>query len=374
MKKTLLVTLDFYPNIGGIAHYWAHLGGCMSPAAWVVLAPPLPKGVVECDSHYTLYRKPLISKKLFPRWLELLIHTWHISRKEKIEILIAAQILPVGTICWILHMLLKIPYVVSTHGMDIMMPLKNPWKRFLSQCILQGAEKIIANSTFTAYYLSTYGISEKSIEIIYPCPTVAGSKLIQPSEMVGSILSRCEGKKVLLTVGRLVKRKGHEYVIQALKDVQKIIPDIIYLIVGGGRTHNELKQLVSSLDLNGVVMFTGLLSDNDVTTLMKRCDMFIMTPVDLDGDVEGFGIVYLEAGLHGKPVIASRTGGVGEAVIDGVTGLLVDEKNSDQIRDAIVRLSTDELLAKKLGEQGRGRVLKEFNIEEQVKKLRTILT
>ena len=108
----------------------------------------------------------------------------------------------------------------------------------------------------------------------------------------------------------------------------------------------------------------------EISRYYRSCELFVLP----SWDREAFGIVYLEAGLQGRPVIASRSGGVEEAVRDTETGLLVDERNSDQIRDAAVRLLTDETLAEKLGEQGRIRASKDFNIEEQRKKLKTILS
>ncbi|MDO8571230.1 MAG: glycosyltransferase family 4 protein [bacterium] len=373
MKKTLLVTLDFYPNIGGVSHYWEQLGSQMSSSMWMVLAPGLRTGDTELSVPYRIDRASFIKKKSFPKWLPLLIHTWRVIKKEKSKTLIAAQVLPVGTVCFILHTLLHIPYIVSTHGMDILLPLKNPWKRFLVQLVLQGAQNIIANSTYTAYHLATYGIPEKKIKIIYPCPTPVSNNVGEPSEKVRIILSQCKGKKVLLTIARLVRRKGHEYVLKALVDVKKTMPDIQYLIVGEGPMRRELEERVSNLHVHENTLFTGLLSDNDMSHLMKRCDVFIMTPITIDGDVEGFGIVYLDAGVHGKPVIGSRSGGVGEAVIDGETGLLVDEKNSDHIRDAIIKIFSDESFAKKFGERGRERALRDFKIENEAEKLKTLL-
>ncbi len=120
-------------------------------------------------------------------------------------------------------------------------------------------------------------------------------------------------------------------------------------------------------------MFTGEISEEKKSAFYQLCDLSIMTPRQIGPDVEGFGTVYLEANQYGKPVVAGRSGGVAEAVVDGVTGLIVDSENINQISEAVMKILTDETLAKKLGEQGKERVKKEFRWEIQVEKLEKIL-
>ena len=121
MKKTLLVTLDFYPNVGGIATYWRGLGVRMPPDSWVVLAPSV-KAAEETAAPYLVYRRMLISKWVYPHWLPLLWHILITVRREKIKQIIIGQILPVGTAVWLLSFVIHIPYIVSTHGMDVVLP------------------------------------------------------------------------------------------------------------------------------------------------------------------------------------------------------------------------------------------------------------
>jgi len=110
-------------------------------------------------------------------------------------------------------------------------------------------------------------------------------------------------------------------------------------------------------------IFLGKITDEEKWAWMDLCDIFIMPSRNIDDDFEGFGIVYLEANLSGKPVIAGDTGGVRDAVQNGVSGLLVDPENVDEIANAIIKLSKDKELIKKLGEQGRERAIREFNWE-----------
>lgn len=115
-------------------------------------------------------------------------------------------------------------------------------------------------------------------------------------------------------------------------------------------------------------------SDEERNAWYDLCDIFIMPARQIEGDVEGFGIVYLEAGLHGKPVIAGDSGGVRDAVVDNLNGLLVNPESGSEIAAAIVKLARDEALRKRLGEQGRERALKNFDWKKQVERIYKIIS
>lgn len=113
--------------------------------------------------------------------------------------------------------------------------------------------------------------------------------------------------------------------------------------------------------------------DEEKNLWHSLCDIFVMPARNIAGDFEGFGIVYLEANLAGKPVIAGRSGGVSDAVIDGLNGLLVDPENVNDLSKKIIRLALDHELRQKLGEQGRERALREFNWQKQTEKIYNII-
>src|SRR5262249_14775190 len=131
---------------------------------------------------------------------------------------------------------------------------------------------------------------------------------------------------VILTVGSLVERKGQDMIIRALPLIANAVPGVSYLIVGDGPYKANLKTLVTSMGLQDRVVFTGRVSDEELPEFYALSDVFAMpSRACLDSnDVEGFGMVFLEAGATGKPVVAGRSGGIEDAVVDGVTGLLVD--------------------------------------------------
>jgi len=182
-----------------------------------------------------------------------------------------------------------------------------------------------------------------------------------------------KGKKIL-TVGRLVQRKGHAFVIRALSTVKKVIPNIRYIIVGKGPEEFNLRNLVNKLGLSDTVVFVGEVAQEDLPGYYWGCDLFVMPSYEpTPGDYEGFGIVFLEAAACRKPVIAGITGGQPEAVVDGETGLLVDPLDTLALPNVLIRLLTDETLAKRLGENGRRRVEREFTWEKMGEKLKGYL-
>ncbi|KPJ58989.1 MAG: hypothetical protein AMJ42_02355 [Deltaproteobacteria bacterium DG_8] len=166
---------------------------------------------------------------------------------------------------------------------------------------------------------------------------------------------------ILMTVGRLQKQKGHYYLFHAILKVRKEVAKIKLLIIGEGEEENNLKNLAESLDLTDQIIFTGLRFD--VENILSMAKIFILPSL-----WEGMPNTLLEAMAAGRPVIATDVGGVPELVINGETGVLVPPKDSDALASAIIDLLQDELKAEKMGEVGRVRVEKIFNISKTLEK------
>jgi len=375
MKKLLIATIEFPPQKGGVANYLAGLAGALPVEKVAVLASKY-LGAENFDSRekYKIYRKNLISRMPFvwPKWLPLVWHLWRAARREKIEAILVGQVLPVGTAAMIVKKFLKIPYFVSCHGMDILTAARDSRKKKLMNKILEQASGVMANSEFTKKELIKLAVPESKIIVVYPCATkkegIVPEKILEIKNRLG-----LADKKIILTVGRLVRRKGQDKVIEAIPKVLERVPQAIYVMIGDGPEKENLKSKIEKLKLENEVLLLGEVSEEKKRAFYQLCDLFIMTPWQIGADVEGFGTVYLEANQFGKPVVAGRSGGVAEAVVDGVTGLIVDPENINQISEAVIKLLTDEVLAKKMGEQGRERAEKEFGWEIQTEKLKEIL-
>ncbi len=375
MKKFLIVTIEFLPQKGGIANYLAGLARHLPSDKVVILAPKANcnkftmKNLLhrekdfENQQAYKIYRKNLISQVplFWPKWLPMIWHLFRVVRREKVEAILVGQVLPVGTAAFLVKKFLRIPYFVSCHGMDILLAAQeSPRKKKLLNKILTQADRIIANSQFTKNELQKIGVAENKITIVYPCPTEVFARITTlhlattmsngKATLVDEVRRKyhLENKKVLLTVGRLVKRKGHDKVIEALPKILEHVPDAMYVVVGSGPQILNIKYQISKLGLEKSVVLTGEISNDELACFYELCDVFVMVPRQIDGDVEGFGTVFLEANQYSKPVVAGRSGGVAEAVVDGITGLLVNPTDTVQISQAVIKLLTDKQLAKRI--------------------------
>lgn len=365
MKKTLLVTLEYPPMVGGVAQYYSHI------------VQELPKGdihVLDNEEEYLLS-----GQWLWPRWLKGLVNTYRAVRKYDIEHILVGQILPVGTMALILYKFFGIPYTVMTHGMDVTIPFGasgSVRKQNLVHKILHNADSVTTVSQYTKTQLLNLGVDEDKIHIVYPCPhmTDASAADNQLDKDIVDTVFHTKKRHIVLSVGRLVERKGHDMVIRAIAKLKDQFPQILYAIIGDGNYREELEFLVQGLEVENNVLFLGKLNDTQVKEWYTRCDMFAMPSRQLEnGDVEGFGIVFLEANSFGKPVIAGNSGGIPDAVVDGETGFLVDPLDAEMIADSIERLLLDKTLAQKMGEKGRERTHAEFRWDVQASKLRAII-
>lgn len=371
MKKTLLVTLDFYPSIGGVAYYWESLGRWMPADSWVVLAPKLSCGVEELSTPYRTYRRNLAVAWTMPKWLPLFFHILDVIRKEHIEHIVVGQLLPVGTVVYALKLFTGISYTVSTHGMDVMLPLAHPRKKAICGRILSSAESVITISSYTQSKLvDVYGVAPEKISFVRPCPRMTPERYAPHPELE----KRVNGGMIILTTARLVKRKGHELVLRALPRVFERFPDLLYAIAGDGPYRARLEAIARELGIIERVIFLGELNDAKLAWWFFHCTVFVMTPVDVKGDVEGFGMVYLEANAFGKPVIGNDSGGVRDAIVNNETGLLVQQGSVDEIANTLLLLLENKKLRNDMGERGRQRVEREFQWEEQARALQAILS
>lgn len=365
MKKTLLITLDFPPMIGGVANYYKNI---------VDNLPPENIRVLTNDGNRLVAGLPI-----WPKWMPALLNVWKAVRRDKIEVLLVGQILPLGTVAWLLNKLTRTPYIVMTHAMDVTFPQKYPRKKWLMKKILHGAHKVTTVSRFTEQQLKSLmvGPDRSKIEVIYPCPNL---RIRDFNEQVCSGIPDKYGKpdaKKILSVGRIVERKGFDAMIEALARMNKDYPNFNYLLVGEGEYKKKLQKMLTQPAYESIankVIFVGKVPDNELACYFKLCDVFAMPSRRLStDDVEGFGIVYLEANLFGKPVIGGDSGGVRDAVKDGKTGFLVDPTDTGMIADAVLKLLRDPERARRMGQAGQKRVLEEFNWACQTAKLEKLL-
>jgi len=177
-----------------------------------------------------------------------------------------------------------------------------------------------------------------------------------------------ESDKILLTLSRLVRRKGHEVVIKAISLIIKKIPQIKYVIAGSGekRYEEDLKRLVSKLKLDKNVFFIGYIDEDKKNDLYNACDIYIMNShkTNKEGDSEGFGITFLESNACGKPIIGTNSGGISDAIIHRVNGLLIEPNQPPKTAEAILELFNNKELYDQLSNNGLQRIKENFSINK----------
>ena len=234
--------------------------------------------------------------------------------------------------------------------------------------VLNNVEKVIANSKYTKNLAIEIGVKEENIIVINPGIDPIKDLDQKSLEKVESLLKVKTPR--LITVSRFDKRKNHEKVIMALRNLKQIYPDIIYICIGYGDEEENIKDLVKELDLEGQVMFFKDISEDLKNALVAKSNIFVMPSTIYKSSVEGFGIAYTEAAQLSIPSIGGKDGGASDAIDHEKTGLICDGGNLDDIYSSINSM----LENKKYLEYGKN--AKEFvskfywpNIIEEYKKI-----
>jgi len=217
--------------------------------------------------------------------------------------------------------------------------------------ILNNVEKVIANSVFTKNLAINNGVNEDKIIVINPGIDPA-EKLDKKSLSKIESLLKIKSPR-LITVSRFDKRKNHEKVVMALRNLKQLYPDIVYICVGYGEEEENIKKLVKELDLEAQVMFFKDISNDLKNALIAKSNIFVMPSIIHKKSVEGFGIAYVEAAQYGIPSIGGKDGGAADAIKNNETGIICDGNNLEEIYssiDLILKNNTYVELGKKAKE------------------------
>ncbi len=259
----------------------------------------------------------------------------------------------------------NIPYYLTVHGTE------HFGEKKIGSIVkkVKRAKKIFAVSKFVEKRLINMGVDTKLITNI---PPGTDTDEFHPGINTSFLKDKynLDGKKVIVSIGRIVEKKGFDMVIRSMPLVLGKFPSAVCFIVGAGRMEKSIKALAKALCLQDKIIFTGHIPHYKLTipeyAFYSISDVFVMpSRVDkFNNDYETFGIVYLEANACGKPVIGGKSGGVEDAVVNGETGIIVDPLNKEEIANAIISLLSNKDLAERLGRNGRKRVIEDFRWEE----------
>lgn len=250
----------------------------------------------------------------------------------------------------------RLQVVCYAHGEEITACRSSRQLTFLMKRAHRIVDLMIANSESTATLLGD-GFDERRLAIVHPGVEMAE---FSDAEPLGDQWRREHGlmeNRIVLTMGRLDPRKNHEAVIRALAGLRSADPDryadVVYVIAGDGRESGKLEELAKELGVADRVRFLGRVDGSQRIALFGACDVFAMPAVRRGTDLEGFGMVFIEAGACGKPSIAGKVGGQAEAVRDGETGLVVDGESVEAVSNGLVQLLSDGDAARVMGERAR---------------------
>jgi phosphatidylinositol alpha-1,6-mannosyltransferase len=271
-----------------------------------------------------------------------------------------ARLLPEGLSALLSRALRPLPFVCWTHGEELAYAKQSRELSWLLKMVLSRSTAVIANCLNTAAKLEALGTASNRIHVVYPGVDADG---FTPNPAARARLRKQLAPRdelLLLTVGRLERRKGHDLVINTLADLTKTGQSVRYVVVGDGAERERLEGLAGAHNLGHLVTFEGAVPREQLADYYRAADVFVH-PNRVDGDdFEGFGMVFLEAAAAGLPTIGGASGGVPEAVQNGTTGFLVSGTDVLELGNVIRRLIDSAGLRGSMGEAGRRRILTEF--------------
>jgi phosphatidyl-myo-inositol dimannoside synthase len=285
---------------------------------------------------------------------------------RNVRVVLGGSVLVTPLVC-ILARIFRRKALIQAHGLDLLYP------SFVYQMLivrwLGFCDHIVANSRYTAALAKDKGACEESITIIHP--GVHWQRFALPIAIDALKLEHgLEGKRIILFVGRLARRKGvKQFIEKSLGRIIQELPNVVFLIVGDNPkdslTHrddvrSEIEQAISAAHLEEHVQWLGALTDEDLVKVYNLCDVVVLPILQTNDDVEGFGIVALEAAAAAKPVVATSVGGVPDAVENGKSGIVVAPDDYELMSQSIINLLTRTEIKSSLGEYAQRRVRERF--------------
>lgn len=378
--KVLLLSYGFPPTRGGVEVYTYEVARKL--AGWaddlIVVVPRSGTDGRVGEYDFRLVQVPGVA--VIRELAMFFVALWYALR-SRADVVVNAVWLPCGVVALPVSRLTGIPYVVVTHGSDLLdrqnagEGMKDAVRRrltWLRRIVLRSASAVVSVSNYTRDLAVHAGADPVNAATVPNGVDETRFQVRERSEVLAEAYGLVGGR-VLLTVARLDYHKGHADVLHALPLVAARVPNVVYVIVGTGPLRQRLQELARELGVEKRVRFVGAVEETRLVELYNASDVFVLVPHATDKDVEGFGLVFLEANACGLPVVGGDSGGVSEAIVDGVTGILVKPGDVEGIADALVTILHDRDLARRLGVAGRERVEREFNWGATVTRLWEVL-
>ena len=399
----MICSIDYKPRDGGIAEFMFNVGKSLAETGVNVYAVGFDtKGAAnfdKCNKYFHTYRVSEICglssftyKRIITRFnrfvrtvgalIKLYKYLLRIVDEKMIKHIICFHWDVFGVVALFISNRRKIPYYIVAHGSDVRRKENTfVWLRkrslqwLIQKIVFKNSNGIFANSNYTKNLVLRNVVANKSIHVTYCGVDIKKNFKLNVRPIFDKPLVD-EKAKILLSINRLVKRKGIDNAILAFAEFLKKHKDlnVLYLIGGVGPDYQRLKNIVDELGLHNKVIFLGFVPEDQKNKLYNFANVLIMpSREEKGGDIEGFGIVFLEANACEKPVIAGNSGGVSDAVEDRYSGLLVNPLDIQDIMSKIERLIINDDYAGQLGVQGRKRTEQGFTWDIVAKRFKIVL-
>jgi glycosyltransferase involved in cell wall biosynthesis len=288
------------------------------------------------------------------------LYRWH--RRVRFDVIHAHWVVPGGAIGALVAALTGVPLVVSLHGSDVFVVERNVLAGWAARWAFRLAREVTSCSSDLLERAQRHGLSPAKSRLV---PYGVDHQRFRKDEQAGLALRQelriAPEAPVVLALGRLVYKKGFEYLVRAMPDIVQQFPQARVVIAGGGPLRHDLKQLAAELGVAQHLVMADTVRWDDTVRYFNMADVFVVPSIrDHQGNVDGLPNVVLEAMACGKPLVASRVAGIPQVLVDGENGLLIDEKDHRGIAAAVVRLLASPALAHSCGQANRQKMEQEL--------------
>jgi phosphatidylinositol alpha-1,6-mannosyltransferase len=386
MAKTFLLTDEFPPLQTGISRLMGEIAR-RYPKGELLVSTGQHRDSLETDGRFapTVIDRLPISMKSLHGLAGLLFWSRRaasLARQHKPRFAWCDSVRPAAYPAKWTHERVGTNYGVLVHGGDVLKELHaihhSPLSRKTARALLKSAAAVVANSNWTREQaqkvLRELGL-DPIAERVKVVPLGTDPEQFRPGLETTEVRSRyrLNGKRWAITVARLEPYKGVDTALHAVAKVRQQGIELHYVVVGEGKKRNAYRKMAEDLRIDDAVRFVGAVPESDLAALYNAAECYIGVSRRADHThVEGFGVALSEASACGLPVIAGRSGGLAEAVTDGETGLVVDPEDSVAVADALGRVLSDQLLARRLGQGGRKSIETYYNWDRVIRDLREI--
>ncbi|MEN9726183.1 MAG: hypothetical protein RL434_549 [Pseudomonadota bacterium] len=378
MSRYLVITELFLPTKGGTAVWFDEVYRRLGGRHTHIVTAAVPGDVQHDAGHpatlhrLDLRRVPWLRPESLLMYLRLFLCSLWLALSRRFTAIHAGRVLPEGLVGLGVARITSHRIAIYVHGEEL-----TTWgrgRKYKAMCFaLRHADLIIANSRYTRSMLLSLGVPAERIELVNPGVDLERFRpgLPAPSATAGVNLEA--GRPLLLSVGRLSRRKGFDQVIRCLSGLAARGLTVEYVIVGTGEDEAYLRQLAADCGVGAQVHFAGHVSAEDLPRWYCASDLFLMPNREIEGDTEGFGMVFLEAAACGRAAIAGEAGGTEDAVLHDRTGLRVDGASLPAVEEAIHALLIDPVRMTALAENGLQRARESFGWDAVARRIDSLV-